>query len=121
MSRVSSHETKERCISSFFELCNTPSKYMSTPAATMIATIRPLGLTENRMRSLLAISEKFLSADEFRLSTDAKSGDKVWGCGPFTVDSFYIFCKHPAGESIKPTDTALQQFVAHLKKHHAGE
>merc|ERR1712046_353410 len=55
MSRVSSHETKTRCIEGFFELCPKPSHLLELDAVAVERVINPLGLFDNRWRSLVAI------------------------------------------------------------------
>jgi len=48
MSRVSSHETKERCIKAFFDLCPTPTEFFYVDSAKLAEAIRSLGMQESR-------------------------------------------------------------------------
>ena len=50
MSRVSSHETKTRCIEGFFQLCPTPTALLDTDPHDVEQIILPLGLFDNRWR-----------------------------------------------------------------------
>ena len=50
MSRVSSHETKTRCIEGFFELCPTPTAFVEADASEVESVIAALGLFDNRWR-----------------------------------------------------------------------
>ena len=72
----------------------------------MLAAIKSLGLFDDRLRSLVALTDTFLRgaplepskkksprADEFKVETDRKSVHKVHGVGPFSVESWLVFCK----------------------------
>ena len=114
MSRVSSWKTKHECISAFFEKYPTPTAFAEeSKPANVLAAIKSLGLFDDRLRSLVALTDTFLRgaplepskkksprADEFKVETDRKSVHKVHGVGPFGVESWLVFCKDQ-GATIK--------------------
>ena len=107
MSRVSSWKTKHECISAFFEKYPTPTAFAEeSDSAKVLTAIKSLGLFDDRLRSLVALTDTFLRgaplepskkksprADEFKVETDRKSVHKVHGVGPFGVESWLVFCK----------------------------
>jgi hypothetical protein len=50
MSRVSSHDTKTRCINGFFEAFPTPSDVKDASDYDIVGIIKPLGLSDNRIK-----------------------------------------------------------------------
>ena len=125
MSRVSSWDTKHTCISAFFQLYPTPTAFaQETDWKTTKAAIHSLGLFDDRLKSLAALTDHFLQgaplpagegeallkaedgtpqprrADAFDLSLDRKSPHKIHGVGPFGIDSWRVFCKDE-GATIK--------------------
>lgn len=58
MSRVSSAEVKERCISGFFELCPTPSAFLDTDPELLLPVLRSLGLFPNRLAALVDVTQR---------------------------------------------------------------
>jgi methyl-CpG-binding domain protein 4 len=108
MSRVSSAKVKTVAIAAFFSACPTPSALIDAAPEQLQAIMHPLGLFENRMKSLVAISQRYLEMPVFDLGLDAAT--KVFGCGAFTVASFHIFCRGNLG--VNPEDAALKAFVA---------
>ena len=108
MSRVSSHETKTRCIEGFFELCPSPTALLEADAAEVESVIASLGLFDGRWRCLVESSERWLDMPIFDVGMD-KHTNKIYGAGQFTVDSYHIFAKDD--RTVKPTDAALQSYV----------
>jgi len=131
MSRVSSWKTKHECISAFFEKYPTPTAFAEeSDSANVLAAIKSLGLFDDRLRSLVALTDTFLRgaplepskkksprADEFKVETDRKSVHKVHGVGPFGVESWLVFCKDQ-GATIKLSKGGepLAPFVAWRKR-----
>ena len=70
MSRVSSWATKHSAISNFFAQWPTPSAVLDAEPDSLLPVMKPLGLFESRLRSLIAISERFLSMPSFQLGLD---------------------------------------------------
>lgn len=65
MSRVSSAEVKIRCIEGFFAAFPTPSAVLEhCTAEAAMPIIDSLGLFDNRFRSILDISTKFVTQPE---------------------------------------------------------
>merc|ERR1719155_435544 len=108
MSRVSSWNTKHTCISNFFAKYPTPTAFADERDYSKVKKeIHSLGLFDDRLRSLVSLTETFLHgareepakgaksprADEFRVETDRKSIHKIHGVGPFGHDSWRVFCK----------------------------
>ena len=130
MSRVSSWKTKHECISAFFEKYPTPTAFAEeSDSANVLTAIKSLGLFDDRLRSLVALTDTFLRgaplepskkksprADEFKVETDRKSVHKVHGVGPFGVESWLVFCKDQ-GATIKLSKGGepLAPFVAWRK------
>ena len=131
MSRVSSWKTKHECISAFFEKYPTPTAFAEeSDSANVLTAIKSLGLFDDRLRSLVALTDTFLRgaplepskkksprADEFKVETDRKSVHKVHGVGPFGVESWLVFCKDQ-GATIKLSKGGepLAPFVAWRKR-----
>ena len=131
MSRVSSWKTKHECISAFFEKYPTPTAFAEeSDSANVLEAIKSLGLFDDRLRSLVALTDTFLRgaplepskkksprADEFKVETDRKSVHKVHGVGPFGVESWLVFCKDE-GATIKLSKGGepLAPFVAWRKR-----
>ena len=115
MSRVSSWKTKHECISTFFEKYPTPTAFAEeSDSAKVLTAIKSLGLFDDRLRSLVALTDTFLRgaplepskkksprADEFKVETDRKSVHKVHGVGPFGVESWLVFCKDQGAKKEK--------------------
>ena len=148
MSRVSSWETKSRCIDGFFSNWPTPSALMGAKAAEVEQVIYPLGLFhEARWPALVAISTRFLEMPRFDIGLDKEPPTpqprpaalappaapratarvcmhttvslfpqelKIRGCGKFTVDSYFLFCR--ADKSCQPDDKALRPYAKWLNK-----
>lgn len=107
MSRVSSHETKTRCIEGFFSLCPTPSDFIEQSPATVEPVIASLGLFDSRWRTLVELTTAFLERPIFAVGPEP--GLKIYGMGPFCVDSYHIFGKDD--RAVKPVDAALLGYV----------
>ena len=105
MSRVSSWETKHRCISAFFELAPTPTDFLGAKTDAIREIIGPLGLFDNRMKGLAALTNKFLTAESFSVDLGP---EKVYGIGEFGVDSYKVFCLGQTHEKCK--EKALKDY-----------
>jgi methyl-CpG-binding domain protein 4 len=113
MSRVSSIKVKHACIGRFFAQYPTPSASLDADPQDIFAIIAPLGLFENRLQSLISISQRFLEMPEFNCSLEPEF--KMYGIGEFGVDSFRIFCRGQ-GQKMSPSDRTLASFVGWLKR-----
>ena len=91
MTRVSSHDTKDRCIKGFFELCPSPSDFEKLSVEKLKETINSLGFQFERMKGLSEVTNAWLTRPEFTLDVVAveKGGNKIAQCGAFAVDSFF--------------------------------
>ena len=108
MSRVSSASVKEKAISTFFSAYATPTDAMNAEPEDVLSIIAPLGLFENRFKSIISISQQFLSMHPtFEVGMTKEL--KIYGCGQFTVDSFYIFARDQGG-SMMPGDKNLAAY-----------
>ena len=67
MSRVSSWNTKHSAIAAFFERWPTPSDAIVASSADLFEVMAPLGLFENRVKSVVAVTERFLGAGVFEV------------------------------------------------------
>lgn len=92
MTRISSERVKEETVSAFFQLCPNPSLLVSVEEASLRDILRPLGMVDGRIKTLRELSKTFLEAPCFDCGLQ-KGVNKIWGCGPFVVDSFNLFCK----------------------------
>ena len=109
MSRVSSWETKHRCISGFFEAYPTPSAALDARAEDVFEIIKSLGLFPGRMRSIVEVTTKFLTyPGAFTVGLEPEH--KLYGIGEFGNDSFHIFARNDISRT--PGDKNLQSFVA---------
>jgi len=123
MSRVSSWETKHRCISAFFSTYPTPTAFMSSVVtagehAALRELVNSLGLFDDRLKSLTAITTAFLlpaegAGDAFEVGL--KEPHKIRGIGEFGYHSWLIFCRDLGG-TIKPSDKCLASYCAWRKK-----
>ena len=121
MSRVSSWNTKHTAISGFFAQWPTPSAVLDAEPASFLPVMKPLGLFENRLRSLIAVSEKFLSMPVFDIGLDKER--KIYGIGEFGYSSYLIFCRYgtkDGGAQAHPSDSTLQALVRWLKSQSGG-
>jgi len=132
MSRVSSWNTKHTCISNFFAKYPNPTAFVEeTDYSRIQAEIHSLGLFDDRLRSLIALSDAFLHgaplepkkkarsprADEFLVELDRKSPHKIHGVGPFGHDSWLCFCKDKgATMSLSKGGDPIAPFVNWRKK-----
>mmetsp|Transcript_4542 Transcript_4542/g.10686 ORF Transcript_4542/g.10686 Transcript_4542/m.10686 type:complete len:229 (+) Transcript_4542:428-1114(+) len=116
MSRVSSTETKERCIQAFFGAFPTPSDFFdgSGSPAAVLPLIDSLGLFETRFKSLVDLTTKFLSLPEFDCERDGIM--KIYGVGDFGVTSFEIWTRG-LGRALRPGDKNLSVFCSWLRQH----
>ena len=137
MSRVSSWNTKHTCISAFFELYATPSAFSAeTDYRKIQGAIHSLGLFDDRLKSLVSLTEAFLHgvklepakgaksprADEFKVELDRKSPHKIHGVGPFGHDSWLVFCKDAsASMSLSKGGDPIAPFYNWRKKHAKAE
>ena len=112
MSRVSSADVKHKALNGFFARYPTPSAALDADPADALAILAPLGLFENRFRSVVAITTKFLEAPVFTVSLEPEH--KIWGVGRFAVESFRIFCRNE-GRDFQPDDKNLRAFTDWLK------
>ena len=121
MSRVSSWATKHRCISYFFSAFPTPSDFLETVVRQsqmddLKTGIGSLGLFDDRLKGLIAITEAFLlGGDRFAVDLDPK-GHKIRGIGEFGYHSWLIFCRDQGG-TLKANDAALASFCSWRKKN----
>jgi len=120
MSRVSSWDTKHRCISGFFEEYTTPSLFASSvvntgETAELRALINSLGLFDERLKSLTAITTAFLAGED-TFEVGLAPPHKIHGVGQFGVHSFQIFARDQ-GASLKPTDAALVTYCNWRRKY----
>ena len=91
MSRVSSWDTKHRCISAFFSRYPTPTAFLEeTDRENVRAIIRSLGLFDDRMKSLAGITNAFLLGNkcaQIQEGKRKKSKEKEEeGVSAFSVD-----------------------------------
>jgi hypothetical protein len=109
-----------RCISAFFGAFPTPTAFAQSvveraQTAPLRELIHSLGLFDDRLRSLTAITTAFLAgADAF--SAGLQPPHKIHGVGQFGVDSFRIFARDE-GAQLKPADAALAGFCNWRRKH----
>eukprot|EP00505_MAST-04D_sp_SCG-Rhode-Island_P006179 Stramenopile-MAST_4_protein_6179 len=81
---------------------------MNAEPEDVLSIIAPLGLFENRFKSIISISQQFLSMHPtFEVGMTKEL--KIYGCGQFTVDSFYIFARDQGG-SMMPGDKNLAAY-----------
>lgn len=108
MIRCSSEVVKTRCIEGFFRAYPTPSDALDASPSAMETIVKPLGLFyESRYQAIVNISKRFLEMPVFELAE--KGENKVVGAGPFTVHSYFLFCKDD--HTIEPTDKVLVNYI----------
>ena len=112
MSRVSSHTVKANAVSSFFEEWPTPTAALAAAPEQLQRILHPLGLFDNRVQSIVAVSERFLIAPVFTI--ELKGENKIYGIGEFGLQSFLIFAR--GNLDIVPGDATLKSFVAWQKR-----
>ena len=121
MSRVSSWDTKHNCISAFFERYPNPSALLhETNWQRVRQVINLLGLFDDRLQSLTALTTRFFEHDQFELDPNPKSEHKVRGIGPFGYENYLVFCKDQGATiTLSAGGKPLAPFVAWRKKHEA--
>ena len=102
-----------RCISAFFSAYPTPSAFASAvidsgDTSALRELVHSLGLFDDRLRSLTAITTAFLSGPD-AFTVGLEPSNKVHGVGKFGVHSFLIFCRDQ-GAQLRPEDKALASF-----------
>mmetsp|Transcript_66945 Transcript_66945/g.131951 ORF Transcript_66945/g.131951 Transcript_66945/m.131951 type:complete len:336 (-) Transcript_66945:150-1157(-) len=115
MTRISSEKLKEETIAQFFVASPTPSALSASLAQgegeqfqKLKQLLRPLGMVDSRIKTLTELSQCFLSMPAFDCGHQ-KGFNKIWGCGPFAVDSYLIFCR---GQHIAETaDSSCQSYL----------
>ena len=118
MSRVSSWETKHNCISAFFALYPTPSTFLEeTDWSRVKKEINSLGLFDDRLKSLISLTTRFIEADEFKVDPDPKSEHKIRGVGAFGHESYLVFCRDAGATiSLSAGGKPIAPFVAWRKR-----
>mmetsp|Transcript_3307 Transcript_3307/g.4353 ORF Transcript_3307/g.4353 Transcript_3307/m.4353 type:complete len:208 (-) Transcript_3307:39-662(-) len=130
MSRVSSWLTKTTAIANFFQKYPTPTSFaLETEHENVYQAIRSLGLFDDRLASLIALTDHFLRGaplpngsrdDCFQLSTERNSPYKIRGVGPFSVDSYKLFCKDDFHMTLSDGGKPLINFQNWRRKFAAG-
>lgn len=82
------------------------------------ALINSLGLFDDRLRSLAAITTAFLAGED-RFEPGLLPAHKIHGVGQFGVHSFQIFARDE-GVTLRPVDAALVTFCNWRRKHAAA-
>lgn len=82
------------------------------------ALINSLGLFDDRLRSLAAITTAFLAGED-RFEPGLLPPHKIHGVGQFGVHSFQIFARDE-GVTLRPVDAALVTFCNWRRKHAAA-
>ncbi len=122
--RCGSWNTKHRCCSAFFGAYPSPSAFLEAvvvndETAELRALINPLGLFDDRLKTLVSITRAFL------LGPDAFSVDlaenKIRGIGPFGHHSWLIFCRDMGGALKTTADANLTAFANWRKKQPGAE
>lgn len=108
-----------RCISAFFAKYPTPTSFAQRvidggQTDELRALIHSLGLFDDRVRSLAAITTAFLAGDD-RFEVGLEPAHKVHGVGQFGVHSFLIFVRDQ-GATLKASDAALVTFCNWRRK-----
>ncbi len=118
MTRVSSHETKERCIGAFFDLCPTPTALADADPGALASAIHSLGFQAERARGLAEITEAWLSMPRFEIDLvpKAKGGNKLYMAGPFVVDSWNLFFKGDQSYEMASSIADVVHFQRWMKK-----
>eukprot|EP00899_Mesostigma_viride_P008819 jgi/Mesvir1/17939/Mv12992-RA.1 len=117
MSRVSSADTKHRCIAAFFAVCPTPSALLDSSPDAILRVILPLGLFPSRFRSLVEMSRRFIEMPEFDIALEGPN--KVYGFGEFGYQSFRIFVRGDL--RVRPSDKHLQAFLVWQNRNKTSE
>eukprot|EP00285_Hemiselmis_virescens_P019299 CAMPEP_0173395044 /NCGR_PEP_ID=MMETSP1356-20130122/30834_1 /TAXON_ID=77927 ORGANISM="Hemiselmis virescens, Strain PCC157" /NCGR_SAMPLE_ID=MMETSP1356 /ASSEMBLY_ACC=CAM_ASM_000847 /LENGTH=87 /DNA_ID=CAMNT_0014353659 /DNA_START=51 /DNA_END=310 /DNA_ORIENTATION=+ len=86
MSRVSSHDTKIRCINGFFDAFPTPSAVKDAPDAAIEPILRSLGLFGSRIQGVREVTTFFLEQKRFQIGLQPPI--KPRGVGAFTYESY---------------------------------
>jgi len=116
MSRVSSHNVKSVAIAAFFSNWPTPSAALEAAPEALAAVMHPLGLFDNRLQSIVAVSQRFLTAPTF--AVELKGEHKMFGIGEFGLQSFLIFAR--GNLDIVPGDATLKSYVSWQRRKAKG-
>lgn len=107
MARICSEKVKDETTAAFSDRFPSPSSFLTYSANPESADnenvefrqlLRPLGLVENRARTITELTRRFLDAPVFDCGLSQET--KIWGCGAFAVDSYLLFCRWQLLESV---------------------
>jgi endonuclease III len=76
MSRVSSLPVKEKAIGSFFSRYTNASEVLEGDPTDMFEMLKPLGLFDNRLKSVIGVSEKWIEMPVFEVGLGKGGADK---------------------------------------------
>jgi len=113
MSRVSSAETKDRCLAAFFAAYPTPSAFKVAKDGDVFPLVKPLGLFDSRIKGLRDVTLRFLEMPRFMLGLAPPL--KPAGIGVFGYESYLIFACGE-GPRIRPDDKNLSGYCAWLRR-----
>jgi hypothetical protein len=120
MTRINSEKIKEETIAAFFMRFPSPSVFLGRDSElekVLQEILRPLGLVESRVKTLIELSQRFLQMPVFDCG-HKKGMNKISGCGPFAVDSFLIFCR---GYQLADTqDASCMKYLEWRKSNEAS-
>jgi len=117
MSRVSSADTKDKCLAAFFEAYPTPSAFKVADDQDIFPLIKPLGLFDSRIKGLRDVTLRFLEMPRFMLGLAKPL--KPMGIGVFGYESYLIFsCGE--GKRIKADDKNLAGYCSWLRRTLSG-
>lgn len=123
MARISSERVKTETIAAFFGCVASPSSLLGIEGAGAQASglreelqrvLRPLGLVDNRLKTLLELSRAFLRMPSFSVGSQ-KNVNKIYGCGAFAIDSYSIFCRGHRLPSV--ADASCQAYLDWWSEH----
>ena len=108
---VSSWATKHKCVAGFFAAFPTPTSFNERAQSPEVVreVIGPLGLFDNRMKGLVSLTNRFLSASTFSVGLEPEN--KIYGIGQFGVESYALFCKGTRIKANVKTEKALKQYL----------
>lgn len=101
----------------FFSRWPTPKKAAHAEPTEMSALIKPLGLYNRRVQTIIKMSHEYIRiAEEY--GTSEMDVEKLHGIGKYAIDSWKMFV-HPREIVEDVTDKKLRLYVDWAKERHA--
>ena len=105
---LTTHKQVRKVLPKLFNHYPTPRSMITADEKELKCLLRPLGLVNKRVKTLIRFSREYLNGMW-------KTARDLYGCGKYADDAWHIFCVGD-WEKIKPKDHALNYYHEFLRK-----